>query len=666
MGGGIHLDSNSEARQCEFVANMANYGGGCYLDDESNLSDSTFIENYSSIHGGGIYYRANGSAISRTKLLRNYSDEGGGIFIAGEGNIVNCELVGNIAENAAAIGASRSSSIINTLIVSNIAEGVGGIWAVYSTSVTNCVLIGNHSSKGTRGALFSPQSGSALVENSIFWGNTAQGETGENAAFGASSNFWPEIHYSCVEGWTGSLGGTGNFGDDPLFVNPLGMDLLLGTDDDDYRLLSGSPCIDAGNSQSVPLDVADMDADGDTEERHPLDFQLQPRFMDDPNIADTGLSDPPLYPEVVDIGIHEGGVPGFLAESTSFSIHEGEIVTISIVLNEEPEGTVQASVSVVGEDASVEILSGESLTFTPDNYAEPHEVEFLAIEDENFASEVAHVSVLSEEYPGVILSVETIDNDVTPSTIFVDRNAPGSNTGGSWHDALTELSDALELAHDNPVVDTICIAQGTWIPDTFNDGRQATFSLRGNLTLIGGFAGNAGIVPGLRNPSVYITRLSGDINGDDQPDGTGMDENVYHVVSAHDIVGTVTLDGVTVSGGNADDVIETDASGGGIVCVQSSLTLQQCTIEGNRSTDYGGGILALAESYEVVALSCIDCRFLGNEACRGGAVSVGNRDGARINVELSGCTFSDNQASPSDITSGGGGIYLSVRKLMPD
>ena len=37
-------------------------------------------------------------------------------------------------------------------------------------------------------------------------------------------------------------------------------------------LQEGSPCIDKGSSSALPEDISDLDDDGDTEERIPLDL----------------------------------------------------------------------------------------------------------------------------------------------------------------------------------------------------------------------------------------------------------------------------------------------------------------------------------------------------------------------------------------------------------
>jgi len=134
------------------------------------------------------------------------------------------------------------------------------------------------------------------VKNSILWANTNDGVGPESAQYAGGS-----ATYCSIQFWSG--GGTGNIGDGPLLIDPDGPDDVLGTDDDDLHLSDASPCIDAADNDAVPTDAADLDADGDTSEKTPLDLDLLPRFVDDPLVDDTGNGTPPI----VDMGAYEFG-----------------------------------------------------------------------------------------------------------------------------------------------------------------------------------------------------------------------------------------------------------------------------------------------------------------------------------------------------------------------
>ena len=82
--------------------------------------------------------------------------------------------------------------------------------------------------------------------------------------------------------------GGNNIDSDPLFADPNGIDGIIGTEDDNLRLSSGSPCIDSGDNAAVPVDIT-TDLDG------------FPRFIDDICTTDTGSGTPPI----VDMGAYE-------------------------------------------------------------------------------------------------------------------------------------------------------------------------------------------------------------------------------------------------------------------------------------------------------------------------------------------------------------------------
>lgn len=122
-------------------------------------------------------------------------------------------------------------------------------------TIANCTISGNHAERFC-GGLWSEAAGEVHLENCILWGNTdsrrdQQVELAQIAA--EDSNV--QVRYCDVEGWSGELGGIGNFGLDPLFVDPAGGDYHLQSEgrrwDSQSKLWTRdpvtSPCIDAGN-----------------------------------------------------------------------------------------------------------------------------------------------------------------------------------------------------------------------------------------------------------------------------------------------------------------------------------------------------------------------------------------------------------------------------------
>jgi hypothetical protein len=102
---------------------------------------------------------------------------------------------------------------------------------------------------------------------------------------------------------SGGLGGTGNIGLNPTFVDANGADNITGTADDDLRLQSGSPCNDVGDDPSVLADVGDLDDDNNFVEPTPFDVASTRRFAIDVVASVLG----PCDGLRVDMGAHENG-----------------------------------------------------------------------------------------------------------------------------------------------------------------------------------------------------------------------------------------------------------------------------------------------------------------------------------------------------------------------
>jgi len=253
----------------------------------------------------------------------------------------------------------------------------------------------------------------------------------------------------------------------------------------------------------------------------------------------------------------------------------------------------------------------------------------------------------------ILLSIAFGSAPVGPAVWYVDDDANGANDGTSWMDAFSELQSALAVAQAG---DEIRLAQGIYRPDyDVNTGqhtadRLASFRLVNGVAVSGGYAGLGEPDPDQRDTVQYPTVLSGDLNGDDQPEFVNYDENVHHVVEAQDVDHPNSLlDGVTITGGNANsDSCCFYWRGAGFYLVRSPLTINDCVITANVSENsiaQGGGMYIVTDSNALLT----QCRFFGNQASDGGAVYINNSNPTFID-----CHFEGNSAAA------GGGITSFV------
>ena len=149
-----------------------------------------------------------------------------------------------------------------------------------------------------------------------------------------------------------------------------------------------------------------------------------------------------------------------------------------------------------------------------------------------------------------------------------------------------ELNSDAFLGND---VEQIWIAEGTYLPTAELEpggARSASFSLINGVSLYGGFAGTETTLD-QRDPLAHATILSGDLGvlGD-------VSDNAYTVVYCGEDV-TATLDGVAVTGGNADGTEDSNHpernSGSGIFS-EGTLAIVDSVIADNFANANGGGI----------------------------------------------------------------------------
>jgi parallel beta-helix repeat protein/predicted outer membrane repeat protein len=179
------------------------------------------------------------------------------------------------------------------------------------------------------------------------------------------------------------------------------------------------------------------------------------------------------------------------------------------------------------------------------------------------------------------------------------------------------------------------------------------------------------VAPGTYNEAIDFNGKYIQLYSSGGPDVTTIDANgiagAYHVVQC--VSGGGTLEGFTITGGNANGLVYPDNCGGGMRNYDSSPTVTNCIFTGNAAIYGGGGMYN--EGGRPKVTNCIfirnttmgagggmgneygsepsvtDCNFINNTANRGGGMYNYGSDPTVTN-----CTFSDNTAN-----SYGGGIY---------
>lgn len=291
-GAGLYSDHGSPTiANCTFLRNAATNSGGAMYSTGGGprLMNCTFRANTAPFGGAMSNTNTDSSQFVACRFIANTANFGGGIMNASSTlSLTNCRFVGN---SAAVTGGGfdnpvGSPTLINCEFIGNSAPAGGGMRDyVGSPKLTNCTMVANTATTG--GGMYFAQYGNARISNCIFWGNTDSSGSTESAQLHVFSGP-PLLNYSTVQGWTGSLGGTGNIGDDPLFVDADGADGIPGNQDDDLRLTAESPAIDAGDNEALAPSIT-TDLDG------------HPRFVDVLATADTGNG----VTAIVDMGVYE-------------------------------------------------------------------------------------------------------------------------------------------------------------------------------------------------------------------------------------------------------------------------------------------------------------------------------------------------------------------------
>ncbi len=620
-GGAIKCDNSSpKIMNCIFLANSASFLGGAVFNVNNSsvvLENCTFIENEIWLSGPFFYGGAavanmydSTCLISDCSFIDNYSLESGGAVHSTYSvtELTNCTFINNFAScyGGGIYGEKSDLTLVNCLFSGNTANyDCGG--AVYNEGsdlqVINCTFSANTADCDS-GGIASTAKSSLVLTNSILWGNSVDGVQDMNAQVKADVL---DVNYCCIQSLDESLLGEHNLNIDPLFIDSDGIDNIAGTEDDNLRLSEYSPCLDAGDNTAVPLSIV-TDLDGGE------------RFIDEIDVNDTGCCQPPI----IDMGAYEGPKQCFLLESNTIIVPEDDTAEFTVALAVKPAGQIDVTVAVESGDPDITIESGSLLIFDPCNYYQPQIVELAAAEDGDFFDGQAVLVISAAEIPSVTVYAVEEDNTEIPSTIYVDANATGANSGSAWIHAFTDLKPAISFAAEHSdIVRQIHIAEGTYKPAGPGGDTFEAFELLNNLAIYGGFPPGGSALQ-QRDYQIYKTILSGDLNGDDEPNFVNFDDNSDYVVAGFFIDSSAVLDGLFI----------TAAKNGGMINDTASPTVKNCCIHNNKAVE-GGGMFNCAAGPQV-----INCIFKDNDADMGG----GMYNVLSSNPSLLDCVFEDNNS----------------------
>lgn len=319
FGGGMYIrDSQLKVRNCTFAGNLGWRGGAMAIQDSTpRIEDCYFFNNTAEQSGGAIYLLAGGAPkiVGCDFRLNHATVNYGGAIANSEGNnvvVANCRFMQNNANwgGGAIFTSNGNFSVMNSIFTANYGTADrGGAMHTFGAStylfVTNCTVVANTNYQC--GGISSFAEANVFVRNSIVYGNTDQdpATSTETEQLRRATDSAMTVNYCNVQGWSGILGGSGNFDAISQFVDSNGADNIPGTLDDNFRLLANSPCIDRGSNSQLAADAGDVDNDNNLIEPLPIDLDGNARRIDDPNTADLGAGTAPI----VDIGAYEFAPP---------------------------------------------------------------------------------------------------------------------------------------------------------------------------------------------------------------------------------------------------------------------------------------------------------------------------------------------------------------------
>ena len=562
--------------------------------------------------------------------------------------IDRCVFNGNSADGAAGVynDGNSATQISDSLFVKNVARTFrGGAIEDYSNGLTllNCTFSENSALYESGGVYL--QQATANVANCIFWKNLVLSASGSsNAVERAQIDVYPvglstvTISNCCIQGLA-RFSGSSNISYDPLFANTVLSD---------YRLSSGSPAVDAGNSSAAS--ILSLDLDGNSRVVGSVDMGAYEK--------QSGSS----------VGVQLLSLPEYQAACSGQPV-SFTVTTLGLITNIQWQMSTNGFISVPTNDGTHSIVtSGNSSTL-------------------NIAS--ASTAMNNRQYRFILPSANYTSSPVTlsvsaSSVLYVKPTAGASGAGTNWATAFVNLSQAIAVADS---CTEIWVATGT---NVFNTG---SLQLKRGVRIYGGFVGtetarnqrnlltNSSVLMGVGFPVIDNNGFNEAIDTTTVLDGftitatfgpairntfssftiqnctfTNCAPGMYNLTGANPAVSNcvfVNNSGAVWNVASAPvftdcQFLTNDSSyaGGAVSNAAAQVVFDRCTFVGNVSSEQGGAIYDDSNSSATLR----NCVLRNNTSfTQGGAI-----DHSGPNLSIVNSTLYRNYAN-----AGGGGLHLS-------
>ena len=244
-GGGIFcLYANPTLRDLKIEENTADYGGGIFLFSSSTkMKNILFRQNQATEDGGGLLAYFSNPSLEDVVFANNEAEKGGGaafVYSSSPRFVRTVFHRNNAARKGGAIYSFLNCgfSLKNCLLIRNYAKYGGGIYLNNSDpQIRNVTFFGN------TGGIYCDNDSNPFVENSVLWENKPN-EIIFAPMFEKNS---VSIRFSDIHKGEAGIGnrfsGVLNWEKGNIEFYPFFRD----SENNDFTLIAGSPCINSGN-----------------------------------------------------------------------------------------------------------------------------------------------------------------------------------------------------------------------------------------------------------------------------------------------------------------------------------------------------------------------------------------------------------------------------------